>query len=75
MDSDAKNLALPDLRLSTPPRAIRMPAEKVAVTEDGKTFHRADCPFIHGPIKMVDAKAAAAEDYVPGPPLHARGAR
>lgn len=61
MDPDAKNLALPDLRPQHPSSGHPMHAGgEVAVTEDGKTFHRADGPFIHGPIKLVYAKAAAA---------------
>jgi hypothetical protein len=39
----------------------------VAVTADGKIFHRADCPFIHGQAKMVDAQTAAQQGYVPDP--------
>ena len=75
MDSDAKNLALPDLRPQHPSSGHPHAGEKGAVTEDGKTFQRADCRCIHGPIKMVDAKAAAAQDDFPAPPLHAQGPR
>ena len=47
--------------------AVRLPAMKVAVTADGKTFHRPECPYIHGPVQMVDAHTAAAEGYTPDP--------
>jgi hypothetical protein len=59
--------ALPDLRSQHSQPAVRMPAQQVAVTAGGKTFHKPDCPFIHGPIRMIDAKTAAAEGYVPDP--------
>ena len=59
--------AIPNLRLPHSQPAVRMPSQPVAVTTDGKTFHRADCPFIHGPVKMVDAQTAAREGYVPDP--------
>ena len=59
--------AIPNLRSQHSQPAVRMPSQPVAVTVDGKTFHRADCPFIHGPVKMVDAQTAAREGYVPDP--------
>jgi hypothetical protein len=59
--------AIPDLRSQHSQLAVRMPSQPVAVTADGKTFHRAGCPFIHGPVKMVDAQTAAREGYVPDP--------
>jgi hypothetical protein len=59
--------AIPNLRSQHSQPAVRMSSQPVAVTADGKTFHRADCPFIHGPVKMVDAQTAAREGYVPDP--------
>jgi hypothetical protein len=41
------------------------PSQQVAITAEGKIFHRADCPFIHGPVKMEDAQTAAQQGYVP----------
>lgn len=58
---------IPNLRSQHSQPAVRMPSQQVAVTADGKTFHRADCPFIHGPVEMVDAQTAAREGYVPDP--------
>ncbi len=63
----AQGGALPNLRSQHSQPAVRMPSTQVAITGDGKTFHRADCPFIHGPVKMVDAKTAQQEGYVPDP--------
>jgi hypothetical protein len=63
----AQSGTLPNLRSQHSQPAVHMPAQRVAVTADGKTFHKADCPFIHGPVKMVDARTAAAEGYVPDP--------
>ncbi len=57
--------ALPNLRSQHSQPAVRLPDTKVAVTGEGKTFHRPDCPFIHGPAKMMDAAEAAREGYVP----------
>jgi hypothetical protein len=35
----------------------------VAVTEQGKLFHRADCAFIHGPVRSEPGEQAIAEGY------------
>lgn len=45
----------------------RLPEMKVAVTPGGKTFHRPECRYIHGPVQMVEARTAAAEGYTPDP--------
>ncbi len=63
----AQGGALPNLRSQHSQPTVRMPVAQVAITADGKTFHRADCPYIHGPVKMVDAKTAEKEGYVPDP--------
>lgn len=47
--------------------AAHLPQIKVAVTPGGKTFHRPECRYIHGPVEMVDARTAAAEGYTPDP--------
>ena len=47
--------------------ALRLPEAKVAITSAGKTFHRPECRYIHGPVQMVDARTAAAEGYTPDP--------
>ncbi len=57
--------ALPNLRSQHSQPAVRLPAMQVAVTAEGKTFHRPDCPFIHGPKQMMDAATAVKEGYVP----------
>jgi hypothetical protein len=56
---------LPPLRSEHSEPASVMPAGQVAVTDEGKTFHKADCPYIHGPAKMVDAGLAVSEGYTP----------
>lgn len=45
--------------------AVRVPEGRVAVTAEGKTFHRPDCRFIHGPVEMIPAAQAVAEGYAP----------
>ena len=44
---------------ATPPR------EMVAVTEEGKLYHRPDCRYIHGPLRMESGEQAVAEGYTP----------
>ena len=63
----SRSPVLPNLRSQHSQPALHMPSTPVAITAQGKTFHRADCPFIHGPVKMVDPKTAAAAGYVPDP--------
>jgi hypothetical protein len=44
-----------------------VPALTVAVTEGGKLFHSAACPFIHGPALREPAAAAVRGGYTPCP--------
>ena len=44
---------------ATPPR------EMVAVTEEGKLYHRPDCRYIHGPLRMESGEQAVADGYTP----------
>ncbi len=48
------------------PAAV-LPEAKVAITPAGKTFHRPECRYLHGPVQMVDARTAASEGYTPDP--------
>ena len=41
------------------------PSEMVAVTEEGKLYHRPDCRYIHGPLRMESGEQAVAEGYTP----------
>jgi hypothetical protein len=45
--------------------AAMAPHEMVAVTEDGKLYHRPDCRYIHGPVRMESAEQAVADGYTP----------
>ncbi len=45
--------------------ARKLPAAQVTVTEDGKTFHHPECPYIHGRAKLVSAQDAVQEGYAP----------
>ena len=45
--------------------ALRVPEEMVAVTADGKTFHKPGCTFIHGPWKLLSIEEAMREGYSP----------
>ncbi len=45
--------------------AVRLPARLVAVNADGKTFHVAGCPFLHGKWKLVPAAEAIRDGYTP----------
>lgn len=58
-------------RRAPPPRsehsqlATSIPAEMVAVTPEGKTFHQASCRYLHGKAEMVTAEEASARGYAP----------
>ena len=41
------------------------PSEMVAVTEEGKLYHRPDCRYIHGPLRMESGEQAVADGYTP----------
>ena len=48
---------------SEPARVV--PAQTVAVTSEGKLFHAAACPFIHGPGTFLPAADAVRQGYTP----------
>ena len=41
------------------------PQEMVAVTAEGKLYHRPDCRYIHGPLRMESGEQAVADGYTP----------
>jgi hypothetical protein len=41
------------------------PREMVAVTDEGKLYHRPDCRYIHGPSRMESGEQAVADGYTP----------
>ncbi len=45
--------------------AATAPREMVAVTEEGKLYHRPDCRYIHGPLRMEAGEQAVADGYTP----------
>ena len=45
--------------------AATAPREMVAVTEEGKLYHRPDCRYIHGPSRMESGEQAVADGYTP----------
>lgn len=45
--------------------AVRLPSDTVFVTAKGKLFHRAGCPLIHGPEKLLSAQDAIGQGYAP----------
>ena len=47
--------------------AKTMPQTMVAVTNAGKLYHRPECKFIHGPVKLETGAQAFAEGYAPCP--------
>lgn len=44
---------------------IAAPPPLVAVTAEGKLYHKPDCAFIHGPLRMETGQQAIAEGYTP----------
>ena len=55
----------PALRSEHSRPAKAMPQMMVAVTDEGKLYHRPDCTFIHGPVKMEPGAQAIADGYTP----------
>jgi hypothetical protein len=45
--------------------AATAPREMVAVTDEGKLYHRPDCRYIHGPVRMESGEQAVADGYTP----------
>jgi hypothetical protein len=45
--------------------AATAPRERVAVTDEGKLYHRPDCRYIHGPVRMESGEQAVADGYTP----------
>ena len=45
--------------------AATPPHEMVAVTAEGKLYHRPDCRYIHGPSRMESGEQAVADGYTP----------
>jgi len=45
--------------------AATPPQEMVAVTAEGKLYHRPDCRYIHGPSRMESGEQAVADGYTP----------
>jgi hypothetical protein len=41
------------------------PLGMVAVTPEGKLYHRPECGYIHGPVKMEPGEQAVADGYTP----------
>ena len=44
---------------------IAAPPALVAVTMDGKLYHRPECTFVHGPIHRESVAQAISEGYTP----------
>jgi len=45
--------------------AVRAPQTLVVVTDQGKTFHVPNCPYLHGKRRVLTAQEAVREGYVP----------
>src|SRR5260370_35785889 len=45
--------------------AAAVPPPLVAITAEGKLYHRPDCAYIHGPARMVPGEQSIAEGYAP----------
>jgi hypothetical protein len=57
--------ARPALRSAHSEPAKSLPAERVAIVDAGKTFHRPECKFIHGKSRMVTVEEAVRQGYAP----------
>ncbi len=58
--------ALPLKSEHSQPSAV-VPTEDVAVTSEGKLFHKPSCRYIHGKLQMMSAQEAAQKGYTPDP--------
>lgn len=47
--------------------AIHLPAERVAVTAEGKLFHDPSCKYIHGKAEIMSPQEAVRRGYTPCP--------
>lgn len=57
--------AQPQLKGAHSRPAARWPVGPVAVSDDGKTFHVVNCPFLHGRWKLVPTREAIQKGYSP----------
>jgi hypothetical protein len=55
----------PTLRSAHSQPAKTTPPAMVAVTGEGKLYHKPDCAYIHGPLKMQSGAQAIADGYTP----------
>ena len=63
--SAALSRTLAQLRSAHARPAAYVPSGPIAVTALGKTFHRPQCTFIHGPARAISAAEAIREGYTP----------
>jgi hypothetical protein len=63
--SAALSRTLAQLRTGHARPAAFVPDGPIAVTAMGKTFHRPQCSFIHGPARAISAAEAIREGYTP----------
>lgn len=61
----ARDRQVPTLKGQHSQPAVRVPETMVVITDEGKTFHVPDCPYIHGRRRVVTAAEAVREGYVP----------
>ena len=59
------HFAQPQLKSAHSQPAARWPAGPVAVSDDGKTFHVVNCPFLRGKWKLVATREAIQKGYSP----------
>jgi hypothetical protein len=45
--------------------AVAVPPSVVAVTPAGTLFHRPECKYVHGPVRLESGTAAIASGYTP----------
>ena len=61
----ARDRQFPTLKTQHSPPAVRAPQTLVVVTDEGKTFHVPNCPYLHGKRRVLTAQEAVREGYVP----------
>lgn len=63
--ADLPRFAAPPLRSVHSQPTVKAPAALVAVNAEGKTYHVAGCPFLHGKAQLISAAAAIQQGYSP----------
>ena len=63
--AELPRFSAPPLRSVHSHPTVKAPARLVAVTAEGKTYHEAGCPYIHGKVQLMNVAQAIEQGYTP----------